>query len=418
MSDNATADMVLRGERRWAVECADVLAFLRALPSQSVHCCVTSPPYFGLRDYGCKGQIGLEETPTAFVAKLVEVFGEVWRVLRDDATLWLNMGDSYCSSPPGCKGVSRSSALNGIGSQSYRERLERGCGTQRDKSKIPSIKPKDLIGIPWMVAFALRDAGWYLRSDIIWHKPNPMPETVTDRPSRQHEHVFLLSKKPTYFYDSVAVKTKSTASSTSRSKYPKNHPKGWHTEAVPISGGTSSNGAIRDEGGMANLRSVWRMSLRPFKGAHFACFPPALPEKCIKAGTSEKGCCPECGSPWKRVVKKERKATRPGRDTKVTAKMDGDTATAETNGWNRPNAIGNRDPQRHVTVTETTGWEPGCKCGREDTVSPIVLDPFGGAATTVLVAVRLGRRGICCDLNPEYVDMARKRIQEDVPLFD
>jgi DNA modification methylase len=170
---------------------------------------VTSPPYFGLRDYGHVGQIGLEDTPAAFVAQMVEVFREVRRVLRDDGTLWLNLGDSYASSPPGntTKGVSSKSGLNGVNGASgkYRETLEAGHATKRDTSRLPGLKPKDLIGIPWRVAFALQADGWYLRQDIIWAKPNPMPESVQDRCTKAHEYLFLLSKGPRYHFDAEAI---------------------------------------------------------------------------------------------------------------------------------------------------------------------------------------------------------------------
>lgn len=255
----------------------DCVDSMRKMESKSVHTCVTSPPYFGLRDYGMDGQIGLEGTPDAFVARLVEVFREVRRVLRDDGTLWLNLGDSYASSPPGnkTKGVSGKSRLNGVNGASgkYRETLDAGHATKRDTSKLPGIKPKDLIGIPWRVAFALQADGWYLRQDIIWHKPNPMPESVTDRCTKAHEYIFLLSKGPRYYFDHEAIKEPMAASSLPRLKQ----------NIADQVGTTRANGETR------NRRSVWTVTTKPFKGAHFATFPPDLIEPCVLAGSPPGG---------------------------------------------------------------------------------------------------------------------------------
>jgi DNA modification methylase len=268
-------------------DCRQMLAHLEA---ESVQCCVTSPPYFGLRDYGVDGQIGLEPTVDAYVAELVAVFREVRRVLRDDGCLWLNLGDSYCASPPGntTKGVSAKSGLHGVNGVSgkYRETLESGHKTKRDTSRLEGLKPKDLIGVPWMVAFALRADGWYLRSDIIWAKPNPMPESVRDRPTKAHEYLFLLTKNARYYWDADAVREPHTAIPFGGKD------KGYApSEKDPH---FTSQSAIRDgagrmgnpEGGR-NIRSVWTIATHPFSEAHFATFPPALVEPCIKAGTKE-----------------------------------------------------------------------------------------------------------------------------------
>ena len=267
----------------------DCIASMQTLPDQSVHTCVTSPPYFGLRDYGMAGQIGLEDTPDAFVARLVDVFREVRRVLRDDGTLWLNLGDSYSSSPPGnkTKGVSAKSGLNGVNGESgrYRESLASGHATKRDTSRIPGIKPKDLIGIPWRAAFALQADGWYLRQDIIWHKPNPMPESVTDRCTKAHEYVFLLSKSARYFFDAEAIKEPMAESSIPRLSQNVADQVG----TTRANGGAKTNGNLKAAGdlesGMRNRRSVWTVTTKPFKGAHFATFPPDLIEPCILAGS-------------------------------------------------------------------------------------------------------------------------------------
>jgi DNA modification methylase len=304
------------------------------LPDASVHCCVTSPPYFGLRDYGVEGQMGLEPTPDEFVAGMVEVFREVRRALRDDGTLWLNLGDSYASSPPGNKtmGVSGKSGLNGVNGASgkYRETLEVGHATKRDTSKLPGLKPKDLIGIPWRVAFALQADGWYLRQDIIWSKPNPMPESVRDRCTKGHEYIFLLSKSPRYYFDSEAIAEESAYPGDER------HLRTDKTIEFARPDGGSRARTAKPTGDTRNKRSVWTVATQPFSGAHFATYPPALIEPCIKAG------CPAGG---------------------------------------------------------------------------VVLDPFGGAGTTGLVADRLQRDAILIELNPKYAEIARKRIAEEGGIF-
>jgi DNA modification methylase len=327
-------------------ECRESLAQLEA---NSVQCCVTSPPYFGLRDYGHAGQLGLESTPAEYVEKMVAVFREVKRVLRDDGTLWLNIGDSYAaryrqSGPEHAGALTRSS--KGVLTDIVRDRPE-------------GLKEKDLIGIPWMLAFALRADGWYLRSDIIWHKPNPMPESVTDRPTKSHEYLFLLSKSTTYYYDAEAIAEPITLSSASRLGQPTlpqqegsarvpGKTNGNMKAVAPRFGGmkygdneapehrTKSGDVCPNITGRRNARTVWTIATQPYSGAHFATFPPALIEPCIKAGSKE-----------------------------------GDT----------------------------------------------VLDPFFGAGTTGLVADRLGRDCIGCELNPEYAELARKRIYSDNPLF-
>jgi site-specific DNA-methyltransferase (adenine-specific) len=254
----------------------DCRKILQTLPEQSVHCCVTSPPYFGLRDYGMTEQIGLEPTPEQFVAELVAVFREVRRVLRDDGTLWLNLGDSY----NGYMANQRGTGLETKRQQS-RKYIEPGAGLRTD-----SLKNKDLIGIPWRVAFALQADGWYLRQDIIWHKPNPMPESVTDRCTKAHEYVFLLSKSARYFFDSDAITepcsddmqrraaaghTRGAKGKVDASRCDADTLRGEHAKVIDVSKGR-------------NRRSVWTIATQPYKGAHFATFPPALVEPCILAG--------------------------------------------------------------------------------------------------------------------------------------
>jgi DNA modification methylase len=251
---------------------------LKTLPEGSVNCCVTSPPYFGLRDYGHDGQIGLEESPDAFVQQMVGVFREVKRVLRDDGTLWLNLGDSYSSfKDQSCRqqtlaGKSRGEPHSGKAANRNGKAMA-SCG----------LKNKDLIGIPWRVAFALQADGWYLRQDIIWHKPNPMPESVTDRCTKAHEYIFLLSKSARYFYDAEAIQEEATLRGTTE------------TGDLSYSDGASTNdnspsSRLRIDRDSRNRRSVWSVTTKGYKGAHFATFPPDLIRPCILAG------CPTGGT--------------------------------------------------------------------------------------------------------------------------
>ena len=258
----------------------DVLEILRSLPNESVHCCVTSPPYFGLRDYGVIGQIGVEQTPEEYVNKLVNVFREVKRVLRDDGTLWLNLGDSYV--PGGGDYKEGAQGSNSKIGESLFKSIP-GCGRTQRKEALErqGLRPKNLIGIPWRVAFALQADGWYLRSDIIWEKPNAMPESVRDRPTRSHEYIFLLSKSKKYYYDKGAILEPyvSIPTQTKRDKYAEGY------QADYTKGNRFSAGA-RDyyANGGRNKRTVWSVSTKPFKGAHFAVFPPGLIKPCILAG--------------------------------------------------------------------------------------------------------------------------------------
>ncbi len=310
-----------------AGDCAETMGFY--LADKSVHCCVTSPPYYGLRDYGHDGQIGLEPTPDAYVAKMVDVFREVRRVLRDDGTLWLNLGDSYS---PGGRTTQVAPTLRTAGKDAASGKQEYLNNFAVRPKGDPYSKPKDLLGIPWRVAFALQQDGWYLRQDIIWHKPNPMPESVRDRCTKAHEYIFLLSKSPKYYFDWQAMQEPAT-----------NRPPG---NKKPTKGGREYLSAEGEQHRTAanlhniearetrNRRSVWTVTTKPFKGAHFATFPPDLIEPCVLAG------CPEGGT---------------------------------------------------------------------------VLDPFGGAGTTALVATKHNRKSFSCELNPAYVEMAEARLRKAFP---
>ena len=248
----------------------DCIQSLKSLPEGIVNTCVTSPPYYGLRDYGEQGQVGLEQTPEEYVQKLVEVFREVKRVLRDDGTLWLNLGDSYSGSGKGPAG--------NLG----KTHNEREMTHTHVSGKVPDgLKPKDLIGIPWMVAFALRNDGWYLRQDIIWHKPNPMPESVSDRCTKSHEYIFLLSKSKTYYYDAESIKEPVKQDWGTRDRTNGK----YHNTGT----GLNPHTGLQKSYEKANKRSVWSITTKPFHGAHFATFPPDLIEPCVIAGSPEGG---------------------------------------------------------------------------------------------------------------------------------
>jgi DNA modification methylase len=337
------------------VICGDVLSVLPTLPAESIQTCVTSPPYFGLRNYGVEGQIGLEKTPEEYVDKLVLVFREVRRVLRDDGTLWLNLGDSYLGGGRGIKRVGKQGSNKGT------------IDMPRSVS-IEGLKPKNLLGIPWRVAFALQSDGWILRQDIVWHKPNPMPESVTDRCTRSHEYIFLLSKSPKYYYDHDAIMEEATGydgrsdtmmkgsdkylsasipgTSGGKGVHSRAHERWPNTRLMPPIGGKKHvtgndnqtySGNTPQWKPFRNKRSVWRVPTKPYKDAHFATFPPKLIEPCILAG------CPEGG---------------------------------------------------------------------------IVLDPFMGSGTVAEVAMKWGRDYIGIELNPEYAnELTRKRIENESSKF-
>lgn len=386
----------------------DALATLRTLPDEHFHCVVTSPPYWGLRDYGVEGQLGLEPTPEDFVERMVEVFAEVRRVLRRDGTLWLNIGDSYCHDT---KWGGRSGPINeGKGYRRPNGRRETGR------------KPKDLIGVPWLLAFALQRDGWWLRSEIIWHKKAPMPESVSDRPTKTHEQVFLFTRSPRYFYDSIASAEPVTGGAHARGN-------GVNPKAASIDPGDHHNrpkqnpsfsAAVADLVADRNMRTVWTLGPEGYDGAHFATMPTELARRCLLAGTSERGCCPACGEPYQRQVARERKATR---DPKQSKLVDGPikVGTVKSPIHHDSDVVGNRDPYRHVTTRETVGWTLRCKCEASEPLPSIpcrVLDPFSGAGTTGVVARRLQLSYVGIELNPEYAADSRERIRDDAPLFN
>ena len=410
----------------------DALTVLRELPDASVNCVVTSPPYWGLRDYGVAGQLGLEPTPDAYVAKMVEVFREVRRVLANHGTLWLNLGDSYTSGgrdyrDPGQSKMNGGGRVTGLTARGTRAMTP------------PGLKPKDMVGIPWRVAFALRADGWYLRSDIIWAKPNPMPESVTDRPTKAHEYVFLLSKRERYFYDAAAIRTPfaeetkalsfETMDFGRRDDYKAGRkikmPDGWDTgsgghgsfhrngreKGATVRRTDKQRGHSRRHDGFndrwdamekseqqvngANARTVWEIATQPYPEAHFATFPRELPERCIKAGCPEQVCA-TCGKARERIIAAT--YANPG-NRKSNGRRDGE-GFRETGV--RVMASGKR-LERQVT---TTGWTD---CGHGNYRAGAVLDPFAGSGTTLAVARDLGRKSIGIELSPEYVRLIEKR---------
>jgi len=421
----------------------DVRTALGTLEDASIDCVVTSPPYWGLRDYGTASwnggddgcdhvdqkclssdkntlgngrgdhvrqtismqyksvcgkcgalridnQIGLESTPEEYVDTMVKVFSEVSRVLKPSGTLWLNLGDSYSGS-----GKGPSKGLN----QEYHH-LE-------GYSTVPNgLKSKDLCGIPWRVAFALQADGWYLRQEIIWSKPNPMPESVKDRCTKAHESIFLLAhpeSKGKYYYDADAIREKSETQWNStqfvtEKRVQRDIGKGFGN----LNQGNSAHPDLERSG--RNKRSVWNISLKPYSAAHFATFPPELPRTCILAGTSEKGVCPDCGLSWVRVVERD-----------VSNRIPSSPQSKSAANRNR-NDI---DIMRcgDTFATNTLAWKPQCDCSSEP-VPATVLDPFAGAGTTLMVANQLQRHAIGVELNPDYQKLGQDRIYDDAPLFN
>jgi DNA modification methylase len=263
----------------------DCIESLKLIENDSVNCCVTSPPYWGLRDYGHNGQIGLESTPEAYVARMVEVFREVRRVLRDDGTCWVNLGDSYAATTKGSGGPDSSSTLVGTKAERNGQRMA------ARKMILGSFKPKDLCGIPWRVAFALQADGWWLRQDIIWHKPNPMPESVRDRCTKAHEYIFLLSKQARYFYNAAAIAEPFADERMGNPGGGGNYVKRVGATGFRNDADTLGSGVWNEDGARTtrNRRSVWTISTKPYKGSHFAVMPPDLVEPCILAGCSVGG---------------------------------------------------------------------------------------------------------------------------------
>ena len=376
---------------------------LRDLPEGSVQCCVTSPPYWGLRDYGHADQLGLEPTPEQYVANMVAVFREVRRVLRGDGVLWLNLGDSYAT---GGGAVGR---CPGGGDQGERFIRAGMVNTQPNRMHLEGLEPKDLVGIPWRVAFALQADGWWLRQDIIWHKPNPMPESVTDRCTKAHEYIFLLTKSARYYYDSEAIKEAAETSGQSGL--------GFYPARAAAMGRAASGNEAKDptEGirpSTRNRRSVWTVSTKPYSGAHFATYPPDLIEPCILAGTSAEGCCAVCGAAWERVVEHT-----PGQHNSTGSEYQREKSSGVQSGGTSTTTLSGVPG-----TTKTVGWQPTCQCNAAKRPC-LVLDPFNGSGTTGEVCIKHGRHYVGCEINQDYIELAKKRLQGaarsyGTPLFD
>lgn len=449
----------------------DVIEQLRAQPANSVHCVITSPPYWGLRRYGeSSDEIGREPTLAAYVTHMVEVFREFRRVLRPDGVLFINIGDSYANDTKwgGATGGKHVAGLHG----------DTGVGRERRHS---GLKPKDRCLIPQRLIIALQDDGWWVRDEIIWHKPNGMPFSGTDRTTPAHEPIYMLTKSARYFYDHIAIQEPAKASSIERlgqninaqagsaranggeksngamkavqfggSKYRDGHTKSgneWNPSRAYSFKRTTKEADVPEQQARqhredrdntlynitANKRSVWTVATGAFSEAHFATFPPDLIEPMVLAGTSERGCCPTCGAPFRRVIDR---TFIPQGDVSLDKGMRGagdQKPMDETNGW--------QNFPRGTTDARTAGWYPTCRCtgtpplrdlpdddgdaelginsSREKALSAardlpavpcIVMDPFNGAGTTGLVALQHGRRYLGIELYPEYVEMTHRRL--------
>lgn len=407
----------------------DVTSALAGIADNTFDCVPTSVPYWGQRDYGFEGQIGLEDTAGAHIQKLVEVFREVRRVLKPTGVVWLNYGDNFASAING-----RSAAdtkLTGKDDRTHRDKPMSGVGDTG--TSFGEIKEKDLIAMPWMLALSLRADGWYLRQCCIWSKPNPKPESTKDRPSTSHEYVFMLTKSPRYFFDMEAVKEPASGQRSGNKKritpQERGSPgdKGAMATGVPWAGSPKRNlrsvwrspeqtvavfeEATSDDGA---LPSVWDINVQPFPGAHFATFPEQLVEIMLRASCSEGGCCATCGLPVRRVTEK-------GEPDKEWQKACGGDDNGEYSGQSTKNyaaakAESASDLKRRILsgmVTRTTvGWKRSCECPPYANVRPLVLDPFGGAGTVGLVANKLGCDAVLIEANPEYAEIALRRINE------
>jgi len=382
-------------------DCRDVL---RQMPDGSVHCCVTSPPYWGLRSYLPKDhpdkarEIGQEKTPEQFVATMVEVFREVRRCLHDSGTLWLNLGDSYSSGGRTTQVVQtvRGPTVRDQSGDAASGKQEYLNGTAMRPPVFAGSKPKDLCGIPWRVVLALQADGWYWRSCIVWHKKSCMPESVTDRPTNSWEPIFLLAKSQSYFMDMEAVKEPAEQSTNERDAYKRlGYAKETRDGFVNHLG--EGMGDKRDCGGMRNQRNVWSLGPEPYSEAHFATFPTEIPRRAILAGTSARGCCPKCLTPWERVVETTGEGGNNPKNSSVPP------------GAKNPMAYARLGGGAYQAQSRTVGWQPGCECNAGDPVPATVLDCFGGSGTTGMVALELGRNATLCELNGGYLPLIQKR---------
>lgn len=384
----------------------DALALLRALPSGSVHCIVTSPPYFGLRHYGVEGQIGLEDTPQAFIARLVAVFREARRVLRDDGTCWVNMGDTYGR---GTRGQNVNDSLRATNLRLHGQLYPTS----------PMLENKQRLMMPARLAIALQDDGWYLRDEIVWHKPNPMPESVTDRTTKAHEMVYLLAKSERYFYDGDAIREPALNEGKVVTLGEKSLSKG-QAQGIGIEPTGNGKADSVTVGSHRNRRSVWSIATEPTPFAHFATFPRKLIEPMILAGCPART-CGVCGKGWVREVEIEQIDT--SNWTPFNGKNSGqdDQAAHKRIGGNVNRLrMAGRDHDNPFPQRQTIGFHPACDCHADSTRPGLVLDMFGGSGTTAIVARALGRDYIIGDLSHEYVELARQRLAMpySLPMFE
>jgi DNA modification methylase len=376
------------------------------LADESVHAAVTSPPYYALRDYKTNGQLGLEKRAdclgwatgspcgSCYICQMVAVFREVKRVLRKDGVCFLNIGDSYATNQAG-----NTTWGNNVGANKFYENGSTGL----PERNIPSgLKQKDMMLIPQRLALALQADGWWVRSDIIWAKPNPMPESVTDRPTKSHEYIWLLAKSKDYFWDQEAVKEAAQLSTLERDKYPRTgNPKAIYDGFVNCLNPKTSE--YLDSSSGRNLRTVWNIATQPYSGAHYATYPEELVLRCLKAATSERGCCPKCGKMWEREVERENESNWEMRK-KLGATggcMEKGAKQQIGSGWSH------HLPSRDNT---TLGFRPSCAHDLPP-IPATILDPFAGSGTTLLVAKRMGLSAIGLDLSYQYLrENAWKRI--------
>lgn len=462
---------ILKDDESFKILTGDCLTVLRTLPDESVHTCITSPPYWGLRDYGgdgivwggnpdcdhdwegytrpsentrnndnslqlksaywepqeqacCEhcdawfGQLGLEPTPQQYTANITEIFREVRRVLKPEGTLWLNLGDTYYNH----RGANNRRSDKDLAKRDTHQRDHHNIDARPNEMEIPGLKSKDLIGIPWRVAFALQQDGWWLRQDIIWAKPNCMPESVRDRCTKNHEYIFLLTKSKHYYYDCDAIREPNA--DAERTNY---------TAGKRTKGGEKENGnPDRNDNDLwerskdfvpkgRNKRSVWWVSPKPYKGAHFAVYPPELIEPCILAGTSEQGCCGDCNAPYERTVGKAcsecngfipNQANRCPDCNYQNTEWKKERGVSEAHRSDDFAGSGNRVPRKNKieNITALHRWGPTCDCSYPSPVPCVVLDPFLGSGTTIAVALANGRKAVGIELNPDYVVLAEERI--------
>jgi DNA modification methylase len=345
--------------KKFQLLCGKSQDVLKSFKDNTFQAVVTSPPYWQLRDYFAEGQLGQEKTPEEYIENLVNIFREVKRVLRKDGVVWLNIGDSYNNSSGFCRAK-----------EEWQREGRKGGSSDKKAFKHNVIKKKDLVGMPWSVAFALRADGWYLRCDVCWQKENPMPDGAKDRPTRGHEYIFMLTKSAKYYYDYYATLEDTKGKPISSQRFGSRHQKGTFRQ---------DQERVFEHYGKRNIRSVWTTAVSRFRGGHFATFPPELIEKPILGSASEKGCCPKCYAPWRRLTEKKT--------------VDGQLELL------------------------STGWEPTCSCGVKKTERCLVLDPFNGVATTGVVSLKHNHYYVGVDVSEEYLQISRERFISEDDIF-